>query len=75
METQQSLGSEARTALLTRLHMDPESPLPANLTSPKPLLGLSPMAAGRVGTGRATAASSSWPGWPSVLLTAHAPAA
>lgn len=49
---------KASTALLTRLHMDPgELLLPASLTSPKPLLGwLSPMAAGRVGTGRATAA-------------------
>nr|CAI9692663.1 unnamed protein product [Rangifer tarandus platyrhynchus] len=54
---QRSLGSEASTTAPDRLHLDPgKLLLPANLTSPKPLLGVAPpMAAGRVGAGGAAA--------------------
>ena len=50
--------------LLTRLHVDLESSFSLQTSPPRsPCWGLSPMAAGRVGAGRATAAPRApWPG-------------
>lgn len=76
--TQQSLGSEASTAPPDRLHLDPgKLLLPANLTSPKPLLGVAPHGSWVDGRGRSRSRPSSplARGGPSALLSARTPAA